>query len=555
MPNPLAFLDTQAKEHSHALNQSIQNHDGTIGKQIRASLGIPIWSGLSIAAKLASDACRTADAVVQAVSHGQLPASNIQTLTIDLAEYSRHISGVLFGAPTALLYSPEYAADTFLMTGAETATPKLNEQESSRLYAMGDTLHKFFIDHNIDYRACSGTALGLERDQGIIRNDDDIDLMLHPDAVDAFKRLINEGIFEKETGLKIEFQKMSGGWECFYADSPKGQAGTPTENIGSPFVDIFPGVFRKKYGQTVITYGEDKMHYQSPGDYFSDEEWGRSPKLYDFGPTQLYGISDQKPYLQRCYGEHALNFTTRLYPHEVYSEGWANPQKIPTLLWRHPTPRYMKLNGASTVDYDHIDYMDRTSRDIHTIYLDGMYDIFHTGHESYIQRAIAKVRETHSDKNIRVILGVCDEGAEAYKRKPIMSLDDRVNAVKTCMQKMCDKDPALSFDVVSNAPMKISADFAKKHKINTVMHGNDFDASKQKIYYGAIQGVCHFDTVPYSDHCESTSKLIKRLRMMGMDADMKNLTGLSLETLVNTVQSRSLEELGMSQEKSAKVKM
>ena len=204
---------------------------------------------------------------------------------------------------------------------------------------MGDRLHAFFVRHQIDYRIASGTALGAVREQGIIRNDDDIDLLIHPDDVAKFKKLYEDGIFVKETGISIEPQAFTEGWQCFYSDSPKGEPGTPLERIGKPFVDIFPGTRRLLGGKSIITFGADAIYLQSKGDHFTDEEWG-SPTLYTFGPTKLYGIEPNamKTYLWRSYGPSALQYKTRLYPHDVYSSVYANPLRAYSILTntQHP---------------------------------------------------------------------------------------------------------------------------------------------------------------------------------------------------------------------------
>lgn len=347
-------LDMFGKECSYQFHTILTHMDNALISRLVAS-GIPLCSALSLVSKLLSDICRLIETVVQSIKTGEFASGNVQTLLVDAAEYARHIMGILFGIFVAW-WSPQLAADTFLTQPANPAKTFLDQKEAARLYAMGDLLNKFFIKYKIDYRICCGTALGAKREGGIIRNDDDIDLMIHPDSVETFKALVNNGAFAKETGISIEWQQWTGGWESFYADSPKGNKGSPLERIGKPFVDIFPGVWRKKGNDNVITYGEDKMYNQSKGDYFTQEEWNEPPKLYAFGPTQLYGVKSIEPYLERSYGPLALKYIALLYPHDVYSHIYANPLKIFSILSQQPAPRYMRHVQKSPLDYDKNDY-------------------------------------------------------------------------------------------------------------------------------------------------------------------------------------------------------
>lgn len=354
-------LEMFGKEGSYQLHTFIIEENNSLLSYF-AALIIPISCTLSLVTKLLSDTCRAIHTIVESIRTREYAGGNIQTLLVDAAEYTRHIFGIIFGLPTALLWSPKTAADAFLTKPANPAKTFLNQKEGSRLYSMGDLLHKFFVTHNIDYRICSGTALGARRESGIIRNDDDIDLMLHPDSVEQFKTLVNNGTFEKETGINIRPQPWTGGWQSFCADSPKGEKGSPLEHIGKPFVDIFPGVWRNVANNNVITYGKDNMFYQSKGDYFTKEEWDEKPVLYPFGPTKLYGIKSIDGYIERSYGPLALNYITLLYPHDAYSKIYAKPLKTFSILSDYPTPRFLRHVQKAPLAHDKNDYVVNVSK-------------------------------------------------------------------------------------------------------------------------------------------------------------------------------------------------
>ena len=279
---------------------------------------------------------------------------------MDAAEYVRHFMGIVFGIFVAW-YSPELAAKSFLTKPVDPSINFLDKTEAAHLYAMADLLHKFFIKHHIDYRICCGTGLGAKREGGVIRNDDDVDLMLHPDSIEVFKALVDDGTFFEETGVSIKNQPWTGGWQTFYEDTPKGMVGSPLEHIGKPFIDIFPGAFRNKGNQQVITYGEDRMYNLSKDDYFTPEEWGETPELYSFGPTQLQGIKSIEAYLLRSYGPLALKYTALLYPHDVYSKVYKSPLRAFSILSQNPAPCYMRHVQKAPLDCDIIAFRTRTA--------------------------------------------------------------------------------------------------------------------------------------------------------------------------------------------------
>lgn len=352
-------IEKFGKSVSYELYQSLAEQEQNFYTYLRAT-AIPVVSALNIICKLITDVCCLIHTVIQSIAERRYSGGNILTLMVCASEYCRNLLGCLLGVPFSLLFTPRYAASIFLVPGADSSQPFLPEKESALLYAMADKLHEFFKEHNIDYRICCGTALGAKREQGIIRNDDDVDLMIHPKSVESFTQLVNDGIFSRKTGISIQKQPVTGGWQSFYEESPKGGKGTPMEKIGFPFVDIFPGVYRKLKDEWVITYGESKMYYQSPGDYFTNEEWG-TPELYTFGPTKLYGIKLITAYLERCYGPLALDYVSRLYPHEVYATIFGHPLKAFSTLMPHATPRYYKQLSPAPLGYDLDTYHSKTA--------------------------------------------------------------------------------------------------------------------------------------------------------------------------------------------------
>ena len=87
-------------------------------------------------------------------------------------------------------------------------------------------------------------------------------------------------------------------------------------------------------------------------------------------------------------------------------------------------------------------------------------DLFHYGHVNFLKKA----RE-HGDF---LLVGVhADEAVLVYKRRPILSMEERVASVEGC--RYAD-------EVVPNAPLEIDRTFIKKHNIDLVIHGDDFSS-------------------------------------------------------------------------------
>lgn len=352
-------IELFGKELSFAYYKEINNTSNPILSRLLAS-AIPLSSLLSLFTKLLSDLCRMIDTLIESIRTGEFAIGNIQTYLVDLVEYGRQLTGIVLGFFVAW-YSPTLAAKSFLINPADPSIQFLNSKEAAHLYSMADLLHQFFIKHNIDYRICCGTALGAKREGGIIRNDDDIDLMLHPDSVEPFRTLINSNVFTQETGIAITDQPWTGGFQCFFPDSPKGLTGSPLEKIGKPFVDIFPGTWREKGEELVITYGEDRMYNMSRDDYFTKEEWDEPPALYNFGPTKLRGVQAIESYLTRAYGALALRYVAVLYPHDAYSSIYATPLEAFSIFAEHAAPCYMRHEQPAPLEWDEEEFRARTS--------------------------------------------------------------------------------------------------------------------------------------------------------------------------------------------------
>jgi len=121
-------------------------------------------------------------------------------------------------------------------------------------------------------------------------------------------------------------------------------------------------------------------------------------------------------------------------------------------------------------------------------------DLFHYGHVNFLKNA--------SLVGDQLIVGIhSDKVVEEYKRAPIMTMNERIAVVAAV--KYVD-------EVIPDAPLLIDEKWIKKHDIDMIVHGDDWEISKlQNIYKIPIEmGI--FKTVPHTPSI-STTDIIKRL--------------------------------------------
>lgn len=141
------------------------------------------------------------------------------------------------------------------------------------------------------------------------------------------------------------------------------------------------------------------------------------------------------------------------------------------------------------------------SKELITLYSDMIGDLFHLGHVCFLKIAIALVNKRFPNSKIRVVVGLLsDETAEFYKRRPILKLSERAGLVREV--KIVD-------EVIENCPLRTSAEFLDKHKIDLVAHGDDYDAMTKSEYYKDVLKRGALIIVPYSKGI-STSNIINR---------------------------------------------
>lgn len=138
-----------------------------------------------------------------------------------------------------------------------------------------------------------------------------------------------------------------------------------------------------------------------------------------------------------------------------------------------------------------------TIRPRRTVYMDGVFDLFHVGHVRAVEQCAA-LGDT-------VILGVTgDADAAAYKRPPVVAADDRA-AVVTAL-RLVDR-------VIHPCPLRITQAFMEQHGIDLVVHGfcNEEDAAAQRDFFAIPMRLQKFQRIEYYQ-CLSTTDIIARIQ-------------------------------------------
>ncbi|CAB9516315.1 Ethanolamine-phosphate cytidylyltransferase [Seminavis robusta] len=134
-----------------------------------------------------------------------------------------------------------------------------------------------------------------------------------------------------------------------------------------------------------------------------------------------------------------------------------------------------------------------------TIYMDGVFDMFHIGHLQAIQQCAAW--------GDRVILGlVSDEDAKGYKRPPIIPQEERlaiVSAIRYVDQVICPN------------PFIVTQEFMDEHQIDLVVHGfaDPADEERQREFFEVPRRLGKFRTIRYHQGL-STTDIIARMQSL-----------------------------------------
>ena len=127
------------------------------------------------------------------------------------------------------------------------------------------------------------------------------------------------------------------------------------------------------------------------------------------------------------------------------------------------------------------------------VYADMVADLFHYGHVEFLRQV--------SFLGDYVIVGInSDDEAEANKRRPVHSMEERMANVAAC--QYVD-------EVIPNAHWIFNSTWIEKYDIDLVAHGDDYSVEKQQLIYKRPIKMGIFRTVTYTKSI-STTEIIRR---------------------------------------------
>ena len=136
------------------------------------------------------------------------------------------------------------------------------------------------------------------------------------------------------------------------------------------------------------------------------------------------------------------------------------------------------------------------------IYIDMVADLFHYGHSNALRQIYEKYVILSNKKN-KLYVGIHnDKTVESYKRKPIMTMNERISVLQSC--KYIDL-------IIPNAPLSISKDYIDKHNIDLICIPDNKTTYEIELMYaypyklGIIRKIKYTSTI-------STSSIIKRIK-------------------------------------------
>lgn len=129
-----------------------------------------------------------------------------------------------------------------------------------------------------------------------------------------------------------------------------------------------------------------------------------------------------------------------------------------------------------------------------TVYVDMVGDLFHRGHVEFLSKARAL-------GDVLVVGLHSDDDCEWFKRRPVLTLDERVAVVAECT--FVDR-------VIPAAPVMTSRSWLSDNDVDLVVHGDDLSVADLEYWYRVPIQLGIFRTVPYS-HGISSSSIAERV--------------------------------------------
>jgi lipopolysaccharide cholinephosphotransferase len=162
----------------------------------------------------------------------------------------------------------------------------LSPEDSYGLYKMFYEVSQLLEKNGIVYWIIGGTFLGAVRSGGIIKWDDDVDIMIPVEYKHKLYKL-----FENNDKLCV----YSGIMFCFIDK-------ISYRNNNKLFIDIFYGSSNLVNGKIVIDHNNFLSMYSWPNEYFYLEDLFPLIK-YKFGAYEVYGPNKYREYMERKFSK------------------------------------------------------------------------------------------------------------------------------------------------------------------------------------------------------------------------------------------------------------
>ncbi len=130
------------------------------------------------------------------------------------------------------------------------------------------------------------------------------------------------------------------------------------------------------------------------------------------------------------------------------------------------------------------------------IYADMVADLFHYGHIEFLRQV--------SLLGNYVMVGInADDVAEANKRRPVHSMQERIANVAGCEYVN---------EVIPNAPWVFDPSWIEKYNIDLVAHGNDYSKEKQEMIYKRPIELGIYRSIGYTQGISTTQIIQQRAK-------------------------------------------
>jgi len=131
------------------------------------------------------------------------------------------------------------------------------------------------------------------------------------------------------------------------------------------------------------------------------------------------------------------------------------------------------------------------------LYADMVADLFHYGHLEFIKNIYL-----HKKKDDLVYIGIHNDiEVESYKRKPILTMEERIKVLESC--KYIDK-------IIPNAPLIVTKEYIDLHKIDYIFIPNNRKDEEIDNWLEYPKKLYMVKIIPYTNSI-STTDIINRI--------------------------------------------